>query len=78
MTSSNSKNYKELWEKGVQTGLLRLSTERLSDLLLEEFPPEVWGHRRLNTCRGSNNYLRVARKFQNLAIYGDGCKGCPG
>ncbi len=42
MTSSNSKNYKELWEKGVQTGLLRLSTERLSDLLLEEFPPEVW------------------------------------
>ncbi|MBP9668178.1 AAA family ATPase [Candidatus Saccharibacteria bacterium] len=42
MTSPNRNRYKELWEKGTQTGQLRLSTERLSDLLLEEFPPEVW------------------------------------
>ena len=42
MTSPNRNRYKELWEKGTQTGQLRLSTERLNDLLLEEFPPEVW------------------------------------
>lgn len=42
MTSPNRDSYKELWEQGRQTGRLNLPTEKLSDLLLEEFPPEVW------------------------------------
>lgn len=45
---SNSKTqqrrelYKEEWIKGKDTGKLQLLTERLDDLLDEEFPPEVW------------------------------------
>lgn len=34
--------YKALWEQGVQKGELKLHTERVKDLLKEEFPPEVW------------------------------------
>lgn len=78
MTSPNRNRYKELWEKGTQTGQLRLSTERLSDLLLEGVSARSLGYRRLNTSRGSNNHLRLTWKFQNLAIYGDGSESCSG
>lgn len=34
--------YKELWKMGEESGRLNLLTERVGELLLEEFPPEAW------------------------------------
>lgn len=42
MTLPNREFYKALWEQGTLKGELQLHTERLKDLLKEEFPPEVW------------------------------------
>ena len=75
MTSPNRNRYKELWEKGTQTGQLRLSTERF---VARGVSARSLGYRRLNTSRGSNNHLRLTWKFQNLAIYGDGSESCSG
>jgi len=42
MTLPSRDIYKALWEKAEQTGELLLHTERMKDLLNEQFPPEVW------------------------------------
>jgi len=42
MTLPSKEAYKVLWQKAEQTGELQLHTERLKDLLNEQFPPEVW------------------------------------
>lgn len=34
--------YKELWEMGEKSGRLNLFTEKIGELLHEEFPPDVW------------------------------------
>lgn len=34
--------YQDLWKMGEESGKLNLLTERVGDLLNEEFPPEVW------------------------------------
>jgi len=42
MANLVGETYQELWEMGVKSGKLNLLTEKVGELLQEEFPPEVW------------------------------------
>ena len=42
MTSLARSAYKDLWNIGIETGKLNLLTEKVGELLRQDFPPEVW------------------------------------